>query len=302
MTQKKVKHTHTKRFGYHHKKTKKYHSTYWPYLPVLMMLLMLFVWGLFRSPANVGVLAFATEISAEKLLLQTNKERQSSGVGSLVLNDKLRAAAQAKAEDMARHNYWSHVSPDGTEPWAFIDETDYAYSKAGENLAYGFLTSTQTVKGWMNSPTHRENMLDEEFREVGFGYVNATGFQDSSEETIVVALYARPLSADVTSVSSSASAASFTMTVPEASTYPSETLAVTRLATLTGAQFTWATFLLGVISGAAVLGIVATHTQRIRSLWHRGEEFVLHHPMLDFSLLSIVAVAIFMASHVGYIA
>jgi uncharacterized protein YkwD len=292
---------HTKRFGHHHKKTKKYHSTYWPFIPVLLLIISVFAWSIVRSPVSVGVLAFATEMSAESLLLETNRQRHANGVASLSMNDQLRAAAQAKAEDMARDNYWAHVAPDGTEPWSFIDATDYQYAKAGENLAYGFLTSTQTVKGWMNSSTHRDNMLDNEFRQVGFGFVHATGFQSNAEETIVVALYARPLSAEQQTAVSASSQSAISMTVPE--TAPAqETLAVSRLATLTGNQFPWAVFALGIFSGGAAIGMIATHARRLQSLLHKGEEFVLHHPMLDFCLLSILVVTAFLASHVGYIA
>src|SRR5690606_1752560 len=78
------------------------------------------------------------------------------------------------------------------EPWVFINNAGYNYLRAGENLAYGFATSGDTISGWMNSPTHRNNMLDTAFVEVGFGFANSENFNDSGPETVVVAMYAKP--------------------------------------------------------------------------------------------------------------
>src|SRR5690606_3424397 len=116
----------------------------------------------------------------------------ANGKAALSLNDKLNAAAQAKAEDMKARNYWSHNTPDGQEPWVFFDAQGYIYKKAGENLAYGFATSTETVTGWMNSPSHKANLLDGAFTEVGFGFANSENFVSTGNETIIVAMYAQP--------------------------------------------------------------------------------------------------------------
>jgi hypothetical protein len=97
---------------------------------------------------------------------------------------------------MIDNDYWAHIAPDGTTPWSFIDDAGYVYIKAGENLAYGFATSSGTVDGWMNSPGHRANILDEEFEEVGFGILDGPNFQDD-ENTVVVAIYATPYSLPV---------------------------------------------------------------------------------------------------------
>lgn len=173
-------------------------KVYWPYLPLLALLFGgMVINGLrpFTDTFNGSTLAYATEMSRGNLLASTNNRRAANGVASLSLNSSLNQAAQNKAIDMRNRNYWSHETPDGQEPWVFIDAVGYTYTKAGENLAYGYPTSDTTITGWMNSPSHRANMLDSAFTEVGFGYVNAENFNNAGNQTIVVAMYAKPYAA-----------------------------------------------------------------------------------------------------------
>ncbi len=158
-------------------------------------MLMVVVAGLILNATwNIGkgVLGYATSMSATSLLQETNIQRSQNSLGALSLNNQLSQAAQAKADDMAARDYWSHTTPDGKQPWEFISATGYSFSYAGENLAYGFDTSSATVAGWMNSPPHRANVLNVNYTDVGFGYANAPNYQGTGEETIVVAMYAKP--------------------------------------------------------------------------------------------------------------
>lgn len=170
------------------------------------LILLLAVVGLGLSPAAAFarqyipnkrplVLAYATNITTGDLLNATNQQRSANGVAALGLNAKLAQAAQTKANDMANRNYWSHDTPEGNPPWVFITAAGYSYNAAGENLAYGFLTSSDVVAGWMNSAGHRANMLNATYQEVGFGYANAANYQGQGEQTIVVAFYAQPTGA-----------------------------------------------------------------------------------------------------------
>lgn len=114
------------------------------------------------------VLGISTDITTEQLLLFTNEERQISGTGPLSINDKLAKAAGDKAENMFAENYWAHNSPSGKTPWTFIKSEGYTYTYAGENLAKGFTNTEAVIKAWMNSPSHRENMLSKNYTDVGF--------------------------------------------------------------------------------------------------------------------------------------
>jgi uncharacterized protein YkwD len=189
----------TKSYGKTHKKSpqhpKHFLKVYWPYIPILLLVLF----GVFFTGVNPTVrqggpatLAYATEMSVSGLLSATNAQRASNGLPALTLNSKLNSSAQAKANDMVSKDYWSHNSPNGDEPWVFFDAAGYNYQKAGENLAYGFSNSDATVVGWMNSPSHRANILDTSYQEVGFGFTNAENFVATGQETVVVAHYAKP--------------------------------------------------------------------------------------------------------------
>jgi len=183
--------THKKRTGQHHRRNHNYVKTYWPYIPMLMTigvgLVLNSAW-----PTSHKVLGYATDMSIQNLLDDTNTQRTSNGEANLNLNALLDQAAQNKANDMAARNYWSHDTPDGQTPWSFITATGYTYTAAGENLAYGFTTAAYTLDGWMNSPEHRANILNAAYKEVGFGIANSPNYQNSGPETIVVAMYATP--------------------------------------------------------------------------------------------------------------
>ena len=140
---------------------------------------------------NSNVLGYATDITKQKLLELTNKERTSRGLSPLSNNSKLEHAASLKATHMFTHNYWAHYAPDGTAPWEFILKSGYDYEYAGENLAKNFLFSSDVVRAWMNSPTHRANILKSEYTDIGFAIKN--GMLQGEETTLVVQMFGRPL-------------------------------------------------------------------------------------------------------------
>ncbi len=207
--------SHKKRHGHHQKRTPQFLKTYHPFMPLLLMVtgsLLVFsvLSGKPSSPSpqtsQAGsepvVLAYATSISNDGLLNATNSRRSAASKGALTINTKLSQAAQAKANDMATRNYWAHNTPDGTPPWSFITNAGYSYDKAGENLACGFDESSDVVTGWYNSPSHRDNLLHPDYTEVGFGIANAASYNcgdlGATQQTIVVAMYAKPYTAPTT--------------------------------------------------------------------------------------------------------
>lgn len=191
----KLKNPHHKRHAKHQKQSRHFLKVYAPYLPLLITVTIGLVIGNFSIP-NIGhknnVLAYATSMSINDLLSSTNTQRISNGSGTLTLNSQLNQAAQSKANDMVNRNYWSHNTPEGNPPWIFFDQAGYLYSKAGENLAYGFDTSADTVAGWMNSPPHKDNLLDISFTDVGFGFAQSADFNNDGANTVVVAMYGQP--------------------------------------------------------------------------------------------------------------
>lgn len=144
----------------------------------------------FKQVGLTNVLGYATDISVEKLYQLTNSEREKNGLPALTYNDKLAVAAAAKAQNMFGENYWAHYSPSGKTPWEFILSSGYRYELAGENLAKNFLFSDGVVSAWMNSPTHRDNVLKRDYTEVGFAIVN--GVLNGEQTTLVVQMFGKP--------------------------------------------------------------------------------------------------------------
>lgn len=141
---------------------------------------------------NIGlqtgnVLGFATDVSVDRVLELTNERRVSSNLKPLTFNTQLAQAAHAKAEDMFLKGYWSHFGPSGESPWNFILGAGYQYEYAGENLAKNFMSSTGVVEAWMNSPTHRDNILNPNYTEIGISVVN--GNIAGEDTTLVVEMF-----------------------------------------------------------------------------------------------------------------
>lgn len=296
-----------KRQGNHHTQGKHYLKVYWPYVPMLLIVMVGIFFGTPRDESKHGVLAYATEMSSQELLQNTNEERRSYNKTPLSLNGSLTAAAQAKAQDMATRNYWSHNTPDGREPWHFVQEFGYSYKKAGENLAYGFASSDETVNGWMNSKTHRENLLDESFREVGFGFVNVASFNNSGKETVVVAMYGQPKAEEFSANSASKDdtvVAGTNKSIP--SNNSNGTLAdvsqpVTRLQSITKGNAPWIAFAVGLLSGAALLFVSVKHSLAFKRALIHGEQFFLAHPLLDIALVGVVMIGYVLSQTTGFI-
>lgn len=143
------------------------------------------------SAKSGDVLGFATDITIDKLYQLTNTTRQQNQLPTLEYNEQLAQAAQKKAADMFAKNYWSHYGPGGETPWEFILSSGYRYEVAGENLAKNFLFSQGVADAWMNSSTHRENILRKDYTQVGFAVVN--GLLNGEETTLVVQMFGKPL-------------------------------------------------------------------------------------------------------------
>lgn len=135
-----------------------------------------------------GVLGYASDITAQEILDQTNQRRIDSGLPALKLDQALSDAARRKASDMFTFDYWAHNNPkNGTEPWYFFDAANYKYRYAGENLARDFATTPPMVQAWIDSSSHRENLLSSRYVDTGIAVVN--GKLGGVETTLVVQLF-----------------------------------------------------------------------------------------------------------------
>lgn len=317
-----------KRTGQHHRHSRRYVKTYWPYIPVLAVLLCGVFVNNWLGQANHSVLGYATNITTDALLSGTNAQR--SGETPLTLNSQLAAAAQAKANDMATRDYWSHVTPDGQQPWSFIDATGYNYQAAGENLAYGFGTSSEVIEAWMNSPEHRANILNANYRDVGFGIINIANYQNEGPQTLVVAMYAQPMIATTAVAAPSsgnqaalppvqtapkpATSVTSTPTTPDttATTQPTSTATaatqpvhfvdqqrVARIQLITGVP--WTQLALAALCGAVLVLFLLRHSFAWHKTLVKGERFVLHHPALDTAGATVIVVCLLLIQTTGLI-
>lgn len=151
----------------------------------LLLIFQIVLTGLVKF--NPGVLGYASNITVIDLLKDTNEKRAEAGLPALVLNNQLSTAAGAKAENMFAEQYWAHTSPSGLDPWHFITNSGYNYLFAGENLARDFGDSKSVVDAWMNSPSHKENLLNSRYQDIGFAVVN--GKYNGYETTLVVQMF-----------------------------------------------------------------------------------------------------------------
>lgn len=106
---------------------------------------------------------------ADQVLALVNQRRGIAGAKSLKLNAKLTAVAEAHSQDMALNDYLEHASLDGRSPEARILASGYNAFTTSENVAGGLATPESVVQAWMNSPSHRENMLNPKLTEMGVG-------------------------------------------------------------------------------------------------------------------------------------
>ena len=120
-----------------------------------------------------------------------NSDRQQNNVHSLAVNSLLRQAAELKAVDMAAKGYFAHESPDGKTPWYWLDQVGYNYQWAGENLAVNFMDSAEIEAAWMNSESHRANILNFNFTEVGVAA--ASGTYKGQPAIFVVQFFGKPV-------------------------------------------------------------------------------------------------------------
>lgn len=156
----------------------------------------------FTAQTFPQILGYASQIAPDEIVRLTNVERANQGLGAVKLDGQLSAAAAQKAADMFARDYWAHVSPIGTQPWYFVTQSGYEYRYAGENLARDFFDPNGVVAAWMNSPSHRENLLSDKYQDIGVAVVD--GKLGGQETTLVVQMFGTRLSSTGPSIAKAA--------------------------------------------------------------------------------------------------
>ncbi|MFA7245458.1 MAG: CAP domain-containing protein [Candidatus Magasanikbacteria bacterium] len=123
----------------------------------------------FLLPISAFTSENVLKYNSAQVVILTNDLRQNLGLPKLVENENLDTSAQNKALDMAQKSYFEHVSPEGKGLKQFLQEVNYDYRFAGENLAVGFFTAERLLDAWVKSPSHYANIIDKDYQEIGIG-------------------------------------------------------------------------------------------------------------------------------------
>ena len=146
---------------------------------VVLGLIMVTVFS--ASPAK------ASDITVATVIKLVNQAREAADVPVLTKNSLLEKAAQNKAQDMFNDNYFAHISPAGKTPWFWIENQGYDYRFAGENLAINYTDAQDEQKAWMDSPLHRKNILNADYKEIGVAVED--GIIDGHKTTVAVQMF-----------------------------------------------------------------------------------------------------------------
>lgn len=132
------------------------------------------------------------DISGNLIVEMTNQTRVKEGLKPLTVNPELTAAAAAKAADMIKEGYFAHFSPTNISPWFWIKQNGYNYKYAGENLAMNFSETYQVIDGWLNSPSHKANLLNVHYEDIGVAVLS--GQVNGANRVVVVQMFGSPKS------------------------------------------------------------------------------------------------------------
>ncbi|MFH0829204.1 MAG: CAP domain-containing protein [Candidatus Kerfeldbacteria bacterium] len=127
------------------------------------------------------------DLTQGEIVRLTNESRVTKGLKPLQVNKNLTTGAEFKADDMLSKQYFAHVSPTKVTPWYWFKKAGYNYSSAGENLAIDFTTAEDVVEAWLDSPTHRKNLLNSKYRDIGVAV--STGQMNGMSSTVVVQFF-----------------------------------------------------------------------------------------------------------------
>ncbi|OHA16510.1 MAG: hypothetical protein A3G52_00190 [Candidatus Taylorbacteria bacterium RIFCSPLOWO2_12_FULL_43_20] len=135
----------------------------------------------------------SSRLTKEGVLLYTNNERAKEGLNELTQSSPLDVAAEEKVDDMFAGKYFAHVSPQGLAVSDFAKKVGYEYIIIGENLAQGnFKDDSELVRAWMDSPGHRANIMNQNYKEIGISVKK--GEFEGEQVWLGVQIFANPSS------------------------------------------------------------------------------------------------------------
>jgi uncharacterized protein YkwD len=125
------------------------------------------------APPTIAITATAESPAESQVVALTNELRQQHGCPPLIISPALSAAAQTHSQEMAEHNYFSHIDLNGHSSNWRAQQAGYIGSAGWENIAAGYPTAEAVVTGWYNETPpndgHRRNLLNCALTEIGVG-------------------------------------------------------------------------------------------------------------------------------------
>ena len=112
-----------------------------------------------RTPPSKKPKDFDSKAACAEVVKAHNRLRAEAKLPPLEVSTKLTAAAEKHAKDMAAHEKMTHKGSDGSTSIKRIVAKGYNYRRAGENIAAGEFSVDGLMKGWMESPHHKRNIL-----------------------------------------------------------------------------------------------------------------------------------------------
>lgn len=112
----------------------------------------------------------------QEVLDLVNVERSQAGLSPLQMDVDLAAVARDKSKDMRDYGYFSHTSPTYGSPFDMMTQYGIQYRAAGENIAAGQKSPTEVMQAWMDSPGHRENIMNADYTHLGVGLVEGGSY------------------------------------------------------------------------------------------------------------------------------
>jgi hypothetical protein len=155
---------------------------------LIIILAGLSIVGIFNQ--NKDEASASVMLDTRLILIRINQERVKKGINPLEFESRLESAAKAKSDDMANLSYFNHYSPSGKRGISFIPDKGYSYLVAAENLAIFFDNVDSLVNEWMQSPTHRQNILNPEYTQTGIA-VSLGNFEGNSAN-FIAQMFATP--------------------------------------------------------------------------------------------------------------
>ena len=130
-----------------------------------------------KTTVNKNLVDSTGDAWIDEIVRLTNEARKAEGLKPLKINLVLNQAAAVRASELPSSPK-PHLRPDSRAFYTVFKEVGLKPKKGGENYAIATanaFTAEQIVTGWMNSPSHRKNIMNPKYTQIGIGHTISGG-------------------------------------------------------------------------------------------------------------------------------